>query len=150
MVPDLDQSEVHLDVEVLDGRLVNYEPMKLLSDYMGNRDLTNIRFDTITNHIDLTEGVLSIPSMIIESTIGHYELSGRHDLDHKLEYFVRIPWKTIKEGAKSKLFGKKKAEEIDDRIVERDPNKSIKYLNLKISGTLDNYKVGLGKDRKKK
>ena len=150
MVPDLDQSEVHLDVEVLDGRLVNYEPMKLLSDYMGNRDLTNIRFDTITNHIDLTQGVLSVPSMIIESTIGHYELSGRHDLDHKLEYFIRIPWKTIKEGAKSKLFGKKKVEEVDDQIVERDPNKSIRYLNLKISGTLDNYKIGLGKDRKKK
>lgn len=150
LVPDLDQSEIHLDVEVLNGKLVNYEPMKLLSDYMGNKDLTNIRFDTITNHIDLTNGVLSIPSMDIESTLGHYEISGSHDLDHKLEYFLRIPWKTIREGARSKLFGKKKIEEVDDQIVEKDPNKRISYLNLKIHGTLDNYKIGLGKKKKGK
>lgn len=150
MVPDLDQSEVHLDVEVLDGSLVNYEPMRLLSDYMGDKDLTNIRFDTITNHIDLTQGVLSIPSMNIESTIGHYEVSGRHDLDHKLEYYIRIPWKTIREGARSKLFGKKKVEEVSNEIIEKDPNKPVKYLNLKVHGTLDNFKVGLGKDKRKR
>lgn len=148
MVPDLDQSEIHLDVEVLDGRLVNYEPMRLLSDYMGDKDLTNIRFDTITNHIDLTQGILSIPSMNVESTLGHYELSGKHDLDHKLEYYVRIPWKTIREGARSKLFGTKKEEEVSNDIIERDPNKPVKYLNLKIHGTLDNFKVGLGKDKR--
>ncbi|MGB1031719.1 MAG: hypothetical protein ACPGWM_03845, partial [Flavobacteriales bacterium] len=41
-VPDLDQSEVHMDLEVLNGRLENYEPMLLLSDYTGSKDLTNI------------------------------------------------------------------------------------------------------------
>ena len=150
MVPDLDQSEIHLDVEILKGRLVNYEPMELLSDYMGSKDLTNIRFDTLTNHIDMTNGLLSIPSMDIETTLGHFEIAGTHDLEHNLEYFIRIPWKTIKEGARNKLFGAKKVEEVDDQIVEKDPNERIRYLNLKIHGTLDDFKVGLSKKRKRK
>jgi hypothetical protein len=145
LVPDLDQSEIHLDVMVLKGRLVDYEPMLLLSEYMGNKDLTNIRFDTITNHMDLTAGKLSIPNMNIESTLGHYELSGTHDLEHNIEYFLRIPWKTVREGARAKLFGPRKAEEIDDEIAEKDPNKKINYLNVKIQGTLEDYKIGLGK-----
>lgn len=148
LVPDLDQSEIHMDVMVLNGRLVNYEPMLLLAEYMGNKDLTNIRFDTITNHMDLTAGTLSIPNMNIESTLGHYELSGTHDLQHNIEYYLRIPWKTVREGARTKLFGPRKVEDVDDEIVEKDPNKKVNYLNVKIHGTLEDYKIGLGKKRR--
>ena len=150
LVPDLDQSEIHMDVMVLNGRLVDYEPMLLLSDYMGNKDLTNIRFDTITNHMDLNQGSLSIPNMAIESTLGHYELSGTHDLEHNIEYYLRIPWKTVRESARNKLFGQKKVDEVDNEIVERDPNKKVNFLNVKIQGTLDDYKIGLGKKGKRK
>ena len=150
MVPNLDESEIHLDVEILNGRLVNYEPMLLLSDYMGDKDLTDIRFDTLSNHMDLTRGLLSIPRMNIESTLGHYEISGSQDLDNNLDYYIRIPWKTIRESAKNKLFGgKEQAEdEPDDEIVELDPNEKKRYLNLRIHGTLDDYKIKLGKKRK--
>lgn len=146
LVPDLDQSEVHLDVEVLKGRLVNYEPMLLLSEYMGDKDLTDIRFDTLSNHMDLTNGLLSIPNMNIESTLGHYEISGRHDLEHNIEYYLRIPWKTVRQSAKNRLFGgKKNDEDLDDEIVEVDQEKKVRYLNLKIHGTLEDYKIKLGK-----
>lgn len=152
-VPDLDQSEIHMDLEVLNGRLENYEPMLMLSDYMGDRDLQNIRFDTLQNHMNITNGLLTIPSMTIESTLGHMDVSGSQDMDYNMEYFVRIPWKTIKEGARGKLFGNKKTAEGetgDDEIIELDPNKKVRYLNLKIHGNMDDFKVGLGKAKKKK
>jgi hypothetical protein len=41
-------------------------------------------------------------------------------------------------------------EEQDDEIIEVDPNKNIKYLNLKIKGKIDDYKVSLGKKKEKK
>ncbi len=153
MVPDLDQSEIHMDVLVLNGRLVNYEPMQLLSDYFGDKDLNNLRFDTLENHIDITNGLMTIPKMNIETTIGHMEFSGTQSMNDEVEYYVRIPWKMIREGARYKLFGDKKTkdgETGDDDIIEVDPNKKVRYLNLKIYGTIDDYKIRTGKDKKKK
>jgi hypothetical protein len=152
-VPDLDQSEIHLDVEVLNGRLENYGPVMVLSEYFGDKDLSSIRFDTLKNHLDITKGVLTIPSMAIETTLGHYELSGTQDMNDNIDYYIRIPWKVIKEAARYTLFGDKKTDDGetgDDEIIEVDPAKKTRYLNLRISGTIDDYKIKLSKPEKKK
>lgn len=150
MVPDIDQSEIHMDVELLNGSLENYDPVLMLSDYMGDKDLSLVQFDTLQNHMDITNGTLTIPNMSIESTLGHYELSGEQSLAGKLDYYIRIPWKIIKQGARYKLFGDKKAQEGelgDDEIIEKDPNKNTRYLNLRVKGTLDDYDIQLKKKK---
>jgi hypothetical protein len=152
MVPDIDQSEIHIDVEMLNGSLENYEPVLMLSDYMGDKNLSFVQFDTLQNHIDITNGTITIPNMTIESTLGHYELSGEQSLVGKLEYYIRIPWKIISQGVRYKLFGSKKTKEGevgDDEIIEKDPNKKTRYLNLRVEGTLDDYDIQLWKKRKK-
>ncbi|MDG1295523.1 MAG: AsmA-like C-terminal region-containing protein, partial [Saprospiraceae bacterium] len=153
MVPDLDQSFIEMDVKVLDGELKNYDPMLALSDYMGDKDLRNIRFDTLQNSLGVNKGEISIPSMIIESTIGHIELSGKHDSAHNIDYYLRIPRKTVRQAAWSKLFRNKEdvvaSNGQDSEIEEVDPNTKIKYLNLKIEGNLDDYKISLGKKKGK-
>ena len=149
MVPNLDESEIHMDVMVLNGRLVNYEPMLMLTDYMGGKDLTNIRFDTLTNHMDLTNGLLTIPNMTIESTIGHFELAGKQDLDFNLEYYLRVPWNLVTQGTRNKLFGNGNVQPDstgEDAIIKLDPKRKVHYLNLKIAGNLDDYSVTLGKE----
>ncbi|WP_281540266.1 AsmA family protein [Maribacter aestuarii] len=152
MVPDLDQSSIEMEVKVLNGNLKNYDPMLALSDYMGDKNLRNIRFDTLQNSLAIDKGKIHIPVMAIESTIGHMELSGTHDSDQNIDYFLRIPWKTVRKATMQKLFGSKKDSVPDedkvDEIVEVDPNGKTKFLNLKIQGTIDDYKVSLGKKRK--
>jgi len=153
LVPDLDQSNLEMDVKVLNGRLKNYNPMLALSDYMGDKNLENIRFDTLQNRLDINKGKIIIPNMTIESTLGHMEFSGSHDSDNNIDYYMRIPWKTVKKAAWDKLTGGKKedtsTDNQDDDIVEVDPNKNIKYLNLNVKGTVDDYKISLKKKKKK-
>lgn len=150
LVPDLDQSEIHMDVIALNGRLENYEYMLMLSDYFGDKDLSNVRFDTLKNHLDITNGVLNIPNMTIESTLGHMDISGKQDMDMNMEYYLRIPWKLIKQGARNRVFGSKKKKEkiTEDEIIELDPNEKVRYLNLKITGNIDDYKIRPGKKKK--
>jgi hypothetical protein len=152
MVPDLDQSSIEMEVKVLNGQLKNYDPMLALSDYMGDKNLRNIRFDTLQNSLAIDQGTINIPAMAIESTIGHMELSGTHDRNQNIDYYLRIPWKTVRKATWQKLFGSKKDTVIDqdkvDEIVEADPNRKTNFLNLKIQGTIDDYKVSLGKKRK--
>ena len=151
LVPDLDQSFIEMDVKVLDGELKKYDPMLALSDYMGDKDLQNIRFDTLQNNLDVNKGEISIPIMSIESTIGHIELSGTHDSAHNIDYYIRIPRKTVRQAAWSKLFGAKGNGSTNkskpDEIEEVDPNTKIKYLNLQVQGTIDDYKISLGKKK---
>ena len=150
LVPDLDQSEIHMDVEALNGRLENYDYMLMLADYFGDKDLTNVRFDTLKNHIDVTNGILTVPNMTIESTLGHMDISGTQDMDLNIEYYLRIPWSLIKQGARNKIFGSKKTKEngkTEDEIVEFDPKEKVRYLNLKITGNIEKYKIRPGKKK---
>ncbi|MEJ6776158.1 MAG: AsmA-like C-terminal region-containing protein [Crocinitomicaceae bacterium] len=151
MVPDLDQSEIHMDVELLNGRLENYVPVLMLADYMGDKNLSSIRFDTLQNHMDISNGTFTIPNMIIESTLGHYELSGKQSMTGNLDYYIRIPWKIINQGLRNKLFGNKKTKDGEvnvDEIIEKDFNKKTRYLNLRIKGTPDKYDIQLKKEKK--
>jgi hypothetical protein len=153
LVPDLDQSTLEMDVKVLNGRLKNYDPMLALSKYMGKKNLRNIRFDTLQNNLQVEKGKIHIPSMTIESTLGHMELSGTHDANQNIDYYLRIPWKTVRQAAWYKLFGRKKrtvSEDQVDEIVEIDTTRRTRYLNLTVRGTIDDYKVSLGKKKKKR
>ena len=148
-VTDLDRSEVHLDVEVLNGRLENYDPILLLSDYFGDKTLTSIKFDTLQNHIDFKYGEVVIPNMTIESTLGHMDISGYQNMNDSMNYYARIPWSLVKDAARNKLFGAK-ADGTEDEIVEVDTTKRVRYLNVNILGTFDDYQVKLRKEKKGK
>lgn len=151
-VPNLDQSEIHLDLNVLNGRLVDFEPMLALSDFMGDKDLTNIRFDTLSNHMDLNNGVINIPNMTIESTLGHFDVSGQQDLDLNMEYYIRVPWKLIRQSTRQKLFKKQGQNQNtgEDEIVEVDRDKRTRYVNLQLVGNPDDFKIRPQKDKREK
>lgn len=149
MVPDLDQSEVHMDMQVLNGRLENYDPVLMLSDYFGDKDLTKIKFDTLQNHMDITNGTISIPHMTIESTLGHMDISGTQKMNDSINYYVSVPWSLVKQTARNKLFGTKENDgDTPDEIIEMDTNKRIRYLNVNISGTFEDYSVKMKKSKK--
>lgn len=148
MMVDLDQSVVHMDVLVTEGKLENYDPVMMLSDYFGDKDLTSIKFDTLQNHMDVTNGVVTIPNMTIESSLGHMDMSGTQDMEDNIDYYFRIPWSLVKTAAKNKLFGAKAKEPgVEDEIVELDPNKKVKYLNVNVTGTFDDYSVKMKKKK---
>jgi hypothetical protein len=150
MVPIINDSEIHLDFEVVDGRIDNYGPMHAIADYFQDKNLDRVAFDTLQNRIDMTNGNIKIPAMTINKTLGFLEVSGTQDKHNNMEYFVRVPMKMVTSIAANKLFGKKK-EEIDpaqdDEIIRRDPEKKTKFINIKITGTPENYKIALGKDK---
>jgi hypothetical protein len=112
--------------------------------------MTKIRFDTLRNVLTFKDNTLNIPTMNINSSLGFLEFSGTQSLDMKMAYYVRIPLKMVTSVGFNMLFHKKK-EEVDpdqvDAIEIRDKDKRIRFMNLTITGTPDNYKVGLGKKK---
>ena len=154
LVPILDDSELHLDVKVTDGRLEHYSALEALSDYFGDKNLKKVLFDTLRNQIDLSGGNMTIPAMTINSSLGFIEVEGQQNMNTQMmEYYVRVPWKLVTQAGAQKLFGKK-SEEVDpdqvDAIEYRNTEKNVRFLHVKISGSTSDFKISLGKNRKKK
>ena len=149
LVPKIDDSEIHMDVNVTQGRLENYSLLHYMSDYFKDKNLNKVIFDTLINHIDINNGEVIIPKMSINSSLGHIEISGKQNMDGTMEYYLRIPWKMAMKSASGNLFGRKRSEEelsaVDDEIQYE--SKRAKYVNIKIIGDKNDYKVSLGKDK---
>ncbi|HVW62996.1 MAG TPA: AsmA-like C-terminal region-containing protein [Puia sp.] len=147
----MDHCQAEMDLSIVDGMLVNFTPIKAMSSYFKDKNLNMVRFDTLRDKFTFKDGALTIPSMNINSSLGFMEISGTQSLDTHMEYYVRIPLKLVTQVGFRMLFGKKQ-EEVDpdqvDAIEYRDMNKRVRFMNLKITGTPDDYKVGLGKAKK--
>ena len=100
MIPILNESDLHLDMKVLNGKLENYAPLKALSNYFSDKNVNNVIFDTLQNKINLNKGVMSFPMMTINSSIGFIDISGKHDLNGIMDYNFKIPMKLVTSVAK--------------------------------------------------
>jgi hypothetical protein len=149
--PQIDQSEAQMDLEILNGVLMNFAPMKAMSAFFTDKNLMMVRFDTLRNTLSFRNGAIYIPDMNVNSSLGFLEIAGKQSLNMQMEYYIRVPLKMVTQVGFRKLFGKKQ-EEVDpsqvDAIEYRDKDKRVHFINLKISGTPDAYKVGLGKAKK--
>jgi hypothetical protein len=147
MVPIIDDSEIRIDFTVVNGRIENYSAFNALSDYFKDKNLRRVRFDTLRNQLRLNQGVLTIPRMTINSTLGFIEISGKQDAQMNMEYYLGIPWGVVTRAGVQKLFGSGKEIDPDqeDEIQYRDPSKRIRFINVMLTGTPDNYTISLGK-----
>jgi hypothetical protein len=66
-----------------------------------------------------------------------------------MEYYLKVPMKMITSVGSNKLFGRKKEETDPEELFEYDPNKKYRYVNIKITGDAEDYKISLGKNKNK-
>jgi hypothetical protein len=149
----MSKTKAQLNVSIYNGTLVDFAPMQAMATYFKDKNLRLIRFDTLQNTLTFTNGVLDIPSMDINSSLGFIRMSGKQSLDLNMEYYVRVPMKMVTKVGLSSLFNKKH-EEVDlaqvDEIEYMDKDKKIAFMNLKVVGKPEDFKVALGKDKNKK
>jgi hypothetical protein len=152
LTPIIDKSEAKMDLTIYQGSIVNFAPLSAMATYFSDRNLRNVKFDTLSNTFDLKDGILNIPSMNINSSLGFIELSGKQSLDLKMDYFIRIPLGMVTSVGFKSLFGGKNKNEVDpdqeDAIVYRNEDKRVRFVNVNMKGTPDDYKISLGRDRK--
>lgn len=149
LTPILNEGEAHMDIQILNGSLNNFAPLQAMAGYFKDKNINRVRFDTLQNTLDLKNGVLNIPAMTINSSLGFIELQGSQSLDLKMDYLIRIPWKLVTQVGVRALFGGKNKEEVDpeqvDAIQYRENDKRVRFLNVRVKGTPDKFDFSLGK-----
>jgi len=150
LVPKIDDSDLTIHMSVLNGRLENYGPILAMSDYFQDKNLSKVAFDTLTNTLRLHKGILEIPTMTINSTLGFMEVTGTQHILGKMDmdYLIGVPWKMVGEIAAQRLFKKRKEEVTEDEIQYRDEKSRMIYI--KMTGDMENYNIQLSKKPKRK
>ncbi len=72
------------------GVLVNFEPVKELSDFIELSELENIKFERLENDFFIRSNVLYMPQMDVRSSAADLSINGRHDFDNNYEYHVKV------------------------------------------------------------
>ncbi|TVP46392.1 MAG: membrane biogenesis protein [Mongoliibacter sp.] len=151
LTPIINKSDAKLDLTVYDGTLIGFAPFLALSDFFSDRNLNMVRFDTLTNTFDLKDGVLQIPRMNINSSLGFVEISGKQSLDLNMDYQIRIPLNLVTQVGFRSLFGGRSRNEInpeqEDAIVFRNTDRRVRFLNINVQGRPDDYRISLGRAR---
>jgi hypothetical protein len=147
LVPLIQTTTAQLRIQILDGSLVDFAPMQAMASYFKDKNLRLVRFDSLKNELTFSNGVLNIPTMDINSSLGAIQMSGKQSLDLNMEYYMRIPMKMVTKAGFASLFGKK--EQVDsaqvDEVVYANKEKKGLFVHVKVEGTPNDYKVSLKK-----
>lgn len=87
---------------VFDGRLVNFEPLARMGNFLfKKRDFEDVKFAQINGHFDVAARDLDIERMEIESTVLTLFLEGRYSLDNHTDLTIQVPLSNLKRRDKS-------------------------------------------------
>ena len=134
------------DLNLRDGILRNYQPMMALSDYAEIEELEEVRFSQLSNQVSISQSVIYIPEMLIESNVMNMELKGEHHFDNSINYSMKL---RLADVIFKKRKNKHRDSEFDDHMIEMessdDPN-----IYVKMTGTTSYPIISLDKDRMNK
>ncbi len=120
------------------GELIDFEPLLALSRYLRSADLKHIRFETLENVIEISNQMITLPSMEIKSSVMDLTASGTHSFSNVVDYKLQLYL--------SQLIGRKvKAANQEFGTIEDDGLGRMR-LFLSMKGPLNNPKVSY--DRK--
>jgi hypothetical protein len=134
--PDYSTLTLNSDIRIINGELLDFEPIKSLSGFVALSELEHIKFSSLQNSILIKDSKVYIPKMDINSSAFNITTSGIHGFDNYFEYKIKVNLSEIL--ARKARKAKKENEEFG--VVENDGSGGTS-LYLAITGTPDNYKI---------
>lgn len=130
------QMEVLADLDLHQGALTGFEPLNSLSRFVDAQELQNLRFQRMTNHIEIRNGMIDIPDMQINSSATRMRVSGQHSFDNAYTYYIQL--------SLSDLWKKRKQASYDPSQMETDVDGGAQ-LYLVLEGQGDDFKIRYNK-----
>ncbi len=121
---------------LVNGALINFDPVKQLSSFIELSELQNISFEQLDNDFFIRSNYLYVPQMEVNSSAADLSVNGKHSFDNEYEYHVKILLSQIL----SKKRHKNKSNINEFGVVEDDGLGRTSLL-LKILGKGENAKV---------
>jgi hypothetical protein len=135
---DVQKMEGTANIAVDNGRMVNFEPIQSLSNYVKKESLTNVRFLTVKNTFTIADGAIHIPGMEIRSSALNTFVEGTHHFNGDFDYRIVLFFSEIMRG---------KAQSLDNPI--KDGKTKIFLTAVQKNGKFKmDYTTDIGKNVK--
>ncbi len=86
-----------IDFSIVDGQLVDFEPMeKIHETVLKKRDLSEVRFGTLQNSLDIDSTTMTLHRMEIRSTAFTLYAEGTYDLKKGADMSLQVPLSNLK------------------------------------------------------
>lgn len=118
---------------ILNGSLINFEPVYKLSKFAEMEELERIDFSRLENDLIIRDGSVKIPRMDISSSAFNISVQGNHSFDGDYQYRLKV--------LLSELLSKKQNEKVSEFGVIEDDGLGRTSLYLKIDGDAGGSKV---------
>ena len=90
MNPQVKEVTAEGKYQLINGALINFEPVKKLSSFIELSELENIHFDKLENDFYIKNNFMYIPQMDVKSTAVDLSVYGKHSFDNNYEYHVKM------------------------------------------------------------
>lgn len=117
------------DLDIQEGELIGFEPMKDLSAYVKVKELEHIAFDRLQNKVDIKDETVTIPTMLIRSSALNLLMNGKHYFDNRIEYYFKINMLDVL--ARKFRLGKGNMGDVED------VNEGLINIYIAMTGTVD-------------
>lgn len=135
--PDIKSITAEGKYLLLNGTLINFDPVKQLSSFIELSELENISFDRLENDFFIRNNFLYVPQMDVKSSAADLSVNGKHNFDNKYEYHVKMLLSEILSKKR-----KKNTNKVSEFGVVEDDGLGRTSLLLKIEGNGEDVKVG--------
>lgn len=122
---------------LVNGALINFDPVKQLSSFIELSELENIHFNQLENDFFIRNNFLYIPQMDVKSSAVDLSVNGKHSFENDYEYHVKMLLSEIL----SKKRKKNKNQASEFGVIEDDGLGRTSLL-LKIANKGKEVKVG--------
>jgi hypothetical protein len=78
------------NITIENGELINFSPIQALAKYIHVPDLNHVRFSTLKNSVSISDRVITIPHMDINSSAINISASGTHNFDNIVDYHIKM------------------------------------------------------------
>jgi len=133
MLPSLD---VVSNIIINQGKLVNFEPLYSLSNFIKIKELEHISFARLENNIVIRNEYVYIPQMRINSSALSMGVDGKHGFNNQFDYYFQV---NLEEILAHKFTSRKKKFEDVGYIVEEKGKKL--GIPIHIYGTPEQYEI---------
>jgi hypothetical protein len=117
-----------ISTRIVNGRLIDFEPVQKLSKYIPAKALSDLRFAELENEgIRIENRMILLPPMEVRSSASNIRIGGRHSFDQKIDYRLAIPLRSLLRARQN------------DNLTNATQGSRIL---LKVEGSTDDFTVG--------
>jgi hypothetical protein len=130
LLPELPSLETQADVSIQQGRVVQFEPLNQLGNYLDAASVKDIRFEPLKTRVVIANQQVSIPPTTLKNSALNLIMEGDYHFDNRVNYLFQFQLNEL-------LQSRRKGTSEFDEYLEVQDNRKLTTVFIRMTGLID-------------